>query len=286
MKVNVSSSFDFAYTGKIGLNLKTTTITAGIKKIGAGYRTLGNPNLIGDRMIYNGRIDQSFAKHQVNIALFGRYSTDNLSSTKSATTKMLGYGITASLRLTKAPYFMVSYMPNFQKTNGEFIKQENSAYMINALAGYFYKIGKLGATTNIMFCRQYGNLVRDTAKDLSMTNSYSLNQDFSLVIPLSISLGANYSESRISGKDENLISLMLKGTYSAFKDKWQNSLGINWSDQNNDQNKLGFFLNSRVQLWKGGNLEIQLEKNTFRDNIQCVKSFKEFIARLTFEVRW
>ncbi|MCX6243810.1 MAG: hypothetical protein NTU98_03820 [Bacteroidetes bacterium] len=284
--VNASSSYDFAYSGNIGLNLSTTTITAGIKKIGSGYHTLGNPNLIADRLIYNGRIDQSFAKRQLMMSFFFRHSRDNLIGWKAGTTTMEAYGISASLRLRKAPFFTAMYMPNFQKTRGEYFNQDNSAYLVNAMAGYQYKMGSLDATTTVMFCRQYGNLVKDTAKNLSRTNSYSLNQNFSMVIPLSFEFSVNYSQSKISEQNEDIFNLMLKGTYNAFKERWQNSLGIMWSKQNPGQDKLGYFLNSRVKMWKGGDLEIQLEKNTFKNNIECVKSYNEFIGRIIFEVRW
>ena len=225
-KPNASTSADFSYIAKIGLKLRTTMISGGIKMIGAGYNTLGNPNLINDRMTYDGRIDQTFAKNQVNFSVFYRQSRDNLVHWKAGTTTTVSYGITAGLRLRKAPYFMVSYMPNFQKTNNDSLNLENSIYMVTASTGYFYKIGKVNLNTGFNFCRQYSRIIRDTSTDLSLTNSYTFNQDLNFAIPLSFTIGANYSQSTFSKKNQDILSLTLSGNYRAFKDKWENSLGV------------------------------------------------------------
>jgi hypothetical protein len=288
-KPNTTSSIDFSYNARMGLKLRTTTLSGGIKMIGAGYNTLGNPNLIKDRLTYDGRIDQTFAKNQVSFSGFYRYGKDNLINWKAATTITVSYGITAAFRFRKVPYLMVSYRPNFQKTRNDSLDLENSIYVVTAATGYSYRIGKTNSSTSFNYCRQYSRTGRDTLTDkpnLSVTNSYSLNEDLSFAIPLSIGVGANYSQSTFSNKNSDIISLTLTGSYSTFKDKWQNSLGINYSDENHEQDKLGFFLTSRVQLWKNGDLEIQLEKNNFKDNLQCTKSYDEFIAKLSFEVRW
>jgi len=113
--------------------------------------------------------------------------------------------------------------------------------MINVMTGYSYKIGSMNAGTNATFCRQYGNLVRDTARDLSETNSYTLNQDLNLVIPLSFSVGINYSQSTFSKKNHDILSLSFSGTYSAFKDRWQNSLGVMYSDESHETKQIGLF---------------------------------------------
>ena len=286
IKPNASTSVDFSYMAKMGLKLRTTTISGGIKMIGAGYNTLGNPNLINDRMTYDGRIDQTFAKNQVTFSVFYRQSNDNLVHWKAGTTTTVSYGITAGLRLRKAPYFMVSYMPNFQKTNNDSLKLNNSIYMVTASTGYFYKIGKVNMNTGFNYSRQYSRIIRDTATDLSTTNSYALNQDMNFKIPLSFTIGANYSQSFLSKENQDILSLTLSGNYRAFKDKWENSLGVRYSDQSHKQTKLGYFLNSIVRISKIADIGIQIEKNTFRNDPQCTKNYDEFIAKFTFGIRW
>ena len=78
----------------------------------------------------------------------------------------------------------------------------------------------------------------------------------------------------------------LSENYRAFKDKWENSLGIMYSDQSHEQTKLGYFLNSTVRISKIMDIGIQVEKNTFRNDPQCTKNYDEFIAKFTFGIRW
>ena len=283
---NTTSSIDFSYNVKMGLKLRTTTLSGGIKIIGAGYKTLGNPNLISDRLTYDGRIDQTFAKNRINISAFYKYGKDNLVNWKTATTTTVYYGITGAVRFRKAPYFMVSYRPNFQKTNNDSLGLNNTIYVVTATTGYYYRIGKVQSNTNFNYCRQYSKIERNAVTDLSKTNSYTLNEELTFTIPLSVGIGANYCQSTFSNKESDILSLTLSGTYSTFEDRWQNSLSVTYQNESHEQNKLGFSLNSKVQLWKNGDLEIQLEKNNFTDNVQCTQNYNEFIAKLSFEVRW
>lgn len=78
----------------------------------------------------------------------------------------------------------------------------------------------------------------------------------------------------------------LSGTLSTFKGKWQNSLGVKYSNQNYEQDKLGFFLNSRAKLGKMFDLEIRIENNIFRDICLVSNNFNEFIATSTLTMKW
>jgi len=80
--------------------------------------------------------------------------------------------------------------------------------------------------------------------------------------------------------------LTLSGTHSAFKKKWKNTLGVRYSNQLNEQKKIGLYWNSRFKLWKGGDLDIRVEENIFRDNIQVINNYDEFIVRAALLIKW
>jgi hypothetical protein len=61
---------------------------------------------------------------------------------------------------------------------------------------------------------------------------------------------------------------------------------MEYSNQDEQQKKVGFFWNSSVRLWKGGDLAIRIEDNIFSNICQRTDDFNELIAQLTFEVRW
>ena len=78
----------------------------------------------------------------------------------------------------------------------------------------------------------------------------------------------------------------LSGTLSAFKGKWQNTVGAKYSSLLEEEQKIGYYWNSRVRLWSGGDLSIRIENNIFQTNLPGTDDFNEFIAQLSFEVKW
>ena len=286
LKPNASSSIDYAYNVKSTLKLKTTKLSGGVKMTGAGFTTLGNPNLINDRMTYDGRIDQTFAKKKISFSAYFRQNKDNLINWKKSTTTTTAYGISAGFRFKKIPYLHIGYMPNFQKNDSDSLKMKNAVHVFSMTTGYNYPIGKLKSNTSFSFFYQNTETIMDTITNLSKTQTYTLNEVLTFKIPLSIAGGASYSQSEFSGKDRNILSLTLSGTHSAFKKKWKNTLGVRYSNQIDEQKKVRIFYSSRMKLWKGGDLDIRVEENIFRDKVQVVNNYDEFIARAALLIKW
>ncbi|OQX73659.1 MAG: hypothetical protein B6D64_13645, partial [Bacteroidetes bacterium 4484_276] len=118
------------------------------------------------------------------------------------------------------------------------------------------------------------------------TQTYTLNEVLTLKIPLSFAGGASYSQSELSGKDRNILSLTLSGTHRAFNNKWKNTLGVKYSNQIDEQKKFRLFCSSRIKLWKGGALDIRIEGNIFRDRVQVINNYDEFILEVTLTNNW
>lgn len=285
-KPNMSSSVDYAYKIKTRLNLKTTKITGGMSMIGPGFSTLGNPNLRNDRLSYQGRIDQSFAKRQLSVSVFYRQHNDNLINWKTAKSTVVAYGVNVGFRFKKVPYLQVGYMPNFMNTASDSIKLENSIYLITATSGYNYKIGELRSNTSFSFFYQNSETLMDTVKNTSKNQTYTLNQQLTFKVPLSIAAGISYSKSEFSTQKRDIIMLTLSSTLSAFKSRWQNTVGVKYSNQNYEQYKLGFFLNSRAKLGKKFDFQIKIENNIYRENCIVANNFNEFIATSTLTMKW
>ena len=159
-------------------------------------------------------------------------------------------------------------------------------YLFTATTGYNYSLGSLRSNTSLSFFYQDSKLILDTLDNASMNQTYSLNQGFSFKIPLSITFGASYSKSEFASKKMDIIMSSLSGTYSAFKGKWQNTLGVKYSSRISDEEKLGYFWDTRVRLWDGGDLSIRIENNIYQNYLPGADDFNEFIASLSFEVRW
>jgi len=79
---------------------------------------------------------------------------------------------------------------------------------------------------------------------------------------------------------------ILSVTHSAFERKWQNRLGLKWSNQLYEQKKVGIFWSSRIALGKFFDFDMRLEENLFRNKLMENKNFDEFIARGTLVFKW
>jgi hypothetical protein len=283
---NISSSLDYAYDVKSNLTLKSTKISVGFRNIGAGYTTFGNPYLVNDKRTYQGKIDQDFAKKKISVSAFYRFSQDNLVNWKTTRTKTISYGITALVRLNKVPYFQFSYLPNYQSADRDAIKMDNIVLVITASTGYNYRIGTAMANSAFNFFYQDIETNLDTLASTCKNQTYTFNQDLALEIPLSFNAGISYSATEYSGYDKDIITYLFSATHSAFEKKWQNRLGVKWSNQVYEQNKVGLFWNSKIRLWENGDLDVRVEENIFNDNVLANNSFEEFVAQLTLGVRW
>jgi hypothetical protein len=189
-------------------------------------------------------------------------------------------------RFNKIPYFQISYLPNFQSVDRDSVKMDNNVLVITAATGYNYRIGALNANSSFNFFYQDIETTIDSLASTCSNQTYTFNQDISLQIPLSFNAGISYSATEYSGYDKDIMTCLFSVTHSAFEKKWQNRLGVKWSNQIYEQNKVGLFWNSKVKLWENGDLDARIEENIFNDNVLANNSFEEFIAQLTLVVRW
>ena len=119
----------------------------------------------------------------------------------------------------------------------------------------------------------------------SKTQTYMLNETISFKIPLTLAGGVSYSKSEYSGQKLDILMLTFSATHRAFK-KWRNTLGVRYSNQIEEQKKIGIFWNSKVKLWKSGDLDIRVEENIFQDKIHSTNNYDEFIARAILLIKW
>jgi hypothetical protein len=284
---NMSSSVDYAYNLKTSLNLNTTKISGGMKMLGPGFKTLGNPYLMNDRLTYQGSIKQTFAKRKVSLTAFYKQHSDNLINWKKRTSQIVSYGLTAGFRFRKAPYLMLSYMPFTQKTNYDTIAFTNKVNIINVTSGHSYKIGNSRSMTSFNFFYQDAKTGLDSIAGPVKNNTYTLSETLSFKKPVSVSTTVSYTQSAFSGQEIERLMLSFSGTLVAFKNKWSNTLGVNIFLQDAQHQKIGFLIDSRLlQLFKGSDLGLRLEKNVIDDVFYSDVRVNEFIAQLSVRVSW
>ncbi|NCA84332.1 MAG: hypothetical protein EOM83_02020 [Clostridia bacterium] len=283
---NMSSSVDYAYNLKADLKLNKTNISGGVQMTGPGFVTLGNPYLVNDRLTYHGSIKQTFAKRQVSITAFYKQHTDNLIEWKKNTSQTHAYGITTGFRFRKAPYLMVSYMPILQETANDTLDLTNQITLINITSGYNYKIGNCRSMTSFSFFYQDAKTGMDSIVDPVKNSTYTLTEILNFTKPVSISTTISYTQCAFLGQEIERLMLSLSGSLMAFKNKWSNTLGVNFSHQDVQHQKIGFFCDSSLQLWKGSDLGLRAEKNIIDDVFYSDVRVDEFIAKLSIRFSW
>ncbi len=277
----INRSIDYAYSVKSKINLKTTKLSGSYKMVGPGFNSFGTPYLRNDLKTYEARFSQSFLKRKISVSSHFRKSEDNLIDWKNSTTTYTIYGISASFRFRKLPYFVVNYSPYLQSNKSDTRKTENKTKIFNLSSGYSYKIKKINASTNFNYSLQNSEMQFDSEVKIYKTSTFSLYETFNFKIPLSISLIASLSNRDYLEEKTQIYTLGFSGTYRV-SEKWRNTFGMRFSNQSSEKIKTGFYINSSFPVWKLGIMNLRAEKNSYLNKVQENKGYNEFILRVIF----
>ena len=282
---NSSSSANFAFSIEPELKLKTTNISAGVEMIGSGYTTFGNPNLVDDLLEYNAKVQQYFLKRKLTFSTYFKQSKDNLIGWKDVTTTTNAIGVSTGLRFAKAPYLQLSFNPYFQTCSCDSYSIDNGAHIFNAATGYSYPLGSLFLSSNFNYYYQKSINEVDTSSNNSQTSTYTFSQSLSFKFPLSLSGSASWSTNEYLDNSDEILSFNGNITHKSF-DKWRNSISVNYSDQFDEQTKLGVSYNTKFELWDHGDIGIRLEKNILDDETDDSRDYDEIIAGVGVTIKW
>ncbi len=283
----ISSQVDFAYSVKTTYNNSesNTKVTAGIKMVGPGYSTLGNPTLRNDKLELEGKIDQKFMERQISLSTFIKYYKDNLINSKLVTTSTIVHGINLGLKFKKAPYLNLSYVPNFMSNDATdpLKKIDFKNHLFTAGTGYNFNLGEMSLSSNLFYMFNKASSL-DTASGYT-SNNFTLSENLSFRIPLviSASFGMSFLDyfldySKITSVDGNV-------GYTFF-DSWTNTIGVAYSSEKNRDSKVCLYLNSTYNYTENVSIDLRLEKNSYSDEIVVVNNYNEFLVRSTIRVRF
>lgn len=282
----ISSQIDYAYSVKTTYdNLESSTkVIVGIKMVGPGYITLGNPTLRNDKMEIESRVDQKFLERQISVSAFIKYYKDNLINSKLATTSTVVSGINLGLRFKKAPYLNLSYVPNFMSNNAAdpLKKIDFKNHLFTAGTGYNYNLGEAVLGSNLFYMFNKATSL-DTASGYT-SNNFTLAENLSFNFPLviSASFGMSFLDyfsdySKITSLDGNI-------SYTFFE-SWTNTIGAAYSGEKNKSSKVYFYIGSIYEYTENILIELRIEKNNFSDKIVNANDYDELLIRSTIRVR-
>lgn len=267
--VDTSTSvyYDWALTAGTVVTLRETNtkITGSLRRIGPGYRALGVPNLRTDYLRYDVRLDQRFWQRQISLGLFMRRDQDNLIPVKKATSTLFSIGGTFGLNIRKWPYLRVSYAPYVQETDAAdtTLKYRNETVLWSVATGYPYRIGDLGANTNITFSRQDA-VTKNNLYDYRVTSITAL-QSISFQFPLSVSGGLGYiAQTSTQAPDATIWTIDLSGNY-ALSEIFSASAGITLALDNTNGDRNGYFVSILARLGDYADIDLRAERNQFNE---------------------
>ncbi len=283
----ISSQIDYSYTVKTTFNNEksNTKFTAGVKMIGPGFITLGNPTLRGDKLQIEGKIEQKFMNKQVSVSAFVKWFKDNLIKSKLSTTTTLIPGLTVNLRFKKVPYLILTYIPNFMSNDASDpnSKVDYKNHLLTATTGHNVSIGKMNLTSSLSYLFNQATSL-DTASGYT-SNSLTLSEMLSFQIPLSFSVSFNLSHSDYVNDYSRILSFDGNVSYTLL-DIWTNAFGVAISDENRKNKKTYIYLSTDFNLVKNVSVNIRAEQNLYNDWIARTNNYDEFMLKGTVVTNW
>ncbi len=288
---NVSSYFDWAATMSTAVNMRSsgTRFTAAVRRIGAGFRALGVPNLRVDILRFDVRIDQALLKRQMTIGLFARQDRDNLIPIKRSTSTLLSIGATLGLNFRGLPYFRISYSPYVQESNSldTLLQYVNRTTMWNVAAGYAYRISDLSASTNVIVSRQDAS-TKENLYDYAVT-SINLSQTVSLVIPLSLTAGVGWiHQEAVQTASTTIITIDASGSY-LLSDIFSANCGASLALDDTYGDRTGFFVGVTAHLGNFADVDLRAERTLFNETLipaMLGGTYQETVMRLSVSRAW
>lgn len=275
-----STSVNIAETG--------TRMSGSVRRIGTGFRALGVPNMRLDVMRYDARLDQALFKRQLTIGVFLRRDHDNLVPLKRATTLTTSMGANVGIMFRKLPYLRVSYMPYVQESNttDSLFAYSNRTHMWNASSGFSYRVGDLGASTQVSYSLQQSV----TSAQMSDYRVQSINafQSLTFTMPLNLAIGAGVIEQTSERTSSTVVTGDVSGSYS-LDDVLSFNGSITIALDNQAGDRIGYSIGLTARLGDVADIDLRAERSVFDERLLppvLGGSYREGILRIVISKSW
>jgi hypothetical protein len=267
ISIKMGTHFDFIYNIQSDVNIPEshTKLKFGYKSIGNGYSSLGAPSITNGLKGFNAGIDQSFLDKKIHL----KYSVEALKNDLSSLSKSK-HDFSLSMFFEDAPYLILNYTPYSEKNDAatDSLKITNSASVFSLITGFNIPFSKNTLSSMIMLSTQT-NQSKKRIGDYTIYN-FSLNETFSLDIPVSFSAGMNITAINSVTNDTltpgNVYNYEFNGTFTLFE-MMNNTLGVTLSKTSGLNSNTLLYFNSSLPLWNLGNFILNVQKNFYREDI-------------------
>ncbi len=264
----------------------SSKLAASLRFVGPGYFSYGVPTLRSDLLRFDVKATQSVWKRQLTFNAQYRRDEDNLIEWKRATTIADSYTIGLGLNIRRLPYLRISYSPSSQSSSeaDSGIVIDNSTSLINVASGYSYRIGSVGASSNLLFSHLDGSSL-DSAGQFT-TSTYGFNQNVYFRFPLTIALSLNLSDLSYEAFEDYQSLYVDAAVGYTFFEELTVSLGTIIAREGDNSQRSGLFATADFPLWVLGRMELRADQTVYEDDLITANSYDEFMLRATLTSNW
>lgn len=263
---NTSTQYDLMYevsskykSAKIGTDAEIS-----FRSVGAGYVSLGAPNVRQDLQTLKFKISNPFLKKRVIASVYYKVDKNNLSNLNSTTSTSKGLGVNLKVNFQGYPYLLVDYRPNSVTNDAGvdslYFKNNSNVLSVatgmNLMSKAFINsvnlvVSNISSSSQSAF-NNYSNL------NINLSNSLSF-----MKIPLTITGSAGYTKNKTI-LSYNSFLFDLSAAYS-FTKKLVSSLGASYYTEEALSTKSSIYLNSSYTLNKFLSLNFNLIKDFYSE---------------------
>ena len=259
---NLTTRTDYAYAIKTDLRLfeDNTVLSDSYSYIGPGYTTYTAPYLLNDLLKYEGKLNQSLWKKRIAVGGFYKFMTDNLSTSKSFTTTISGYGAEGSISLSKLPSVWVKYLPVNQVSDFSDFNQVGKLASNMTMAGssYNFNFSKVSCNSQLLFT-QYDIRDQFWGTNIKML-TYMLVHNMAFANGMNWGINGFYNTTNdANAKDQRGLSLtetsiIMKKVITGFE--------VHYLQAGSATTKTGAMLNIGIKLLKNINTQLKVIYNS------------------------
>jgi hypothetical protein len=282
---NTATKMDYAFAVRPVLNLRTTQVSGGMRRIGPGFRSLGVAYLRSNVTQYDAGITQHFNRKKIRAQAFFKHNIDNVTEWNPRTSKVSNYGINTTFRIKKSLFLTALYS---QYDAESLINEMDVTYEANNFSitsGYRKKFGDISTYTTAMFTRQLASNNLEEG-DNELTNSgFFISEMINLKFPISFfgSFGLTNAETNLF--DRKTITLNGRVTYTGIK-SMKNVIGISNSNWQGDIRRNKIYFISTFDFKKFGKFTLQADHRIYSNKLNPDRDYKDFVLRMGLIHRW
>ncbi|MBL7127803.1 MAG: hypothetical protein ISS16_02340 [Ignavibacteria bacterium] len=283
----ISSSFDFMFTLKSSYEIEEsqTKLSGEYTMVGPGFNSLGAPNVRKDNKGFKFKIEQGFLEKLIQFSVFMQRDENNVAPMNPLTSTYAKYGVNLKLNFKDLPYIILDFRPNsvYNDADADSLKIDNSTSIFSVITGFNDYNEDYVNSANLYVSTQNSSSFSG-AGDYSIIN-FVLSDNLSFIMfPLSLTGSIGYTINS-SDSNSNIVSLDFANSYTFFN-IWNNRLGINYTIEEERNNKIRLYFTSSIPLWNFATLNFNAEKSFYREDIFRYGEYDDFLVRAIISKSW